>query len=305
MDYNQATNALIVSVGSGTRSFVRLFTNNVGTNIVTWVSNWSGISITSDEVKLTTVKPSTPGVTNGVVYYGSGVNVGWLSADGTKSNLNWGVLKSATQTNTEVLRGGVYVDQTGTFSNHVIAVTSPGTITTVSKQIWRVSPQGVSTFITNINTLHLEGVITLTNDVAKWGPWAGKIITGDPDNGKIYAIDTNGVVTTYDTASFIGGQIAPEDFDLVPTNQSFYICDQFNNKVVKLAANYMTNFVGSLLITQGGEGSVGTDVGKLFFVRWNSGITNFEATGVTYRLPNGTVGKLEHGAFAPLVLPNL
>jgi hypothetical protein len=39
-------------------------------------------------------------------------------------------------------------------------------------------PSGITTRLVNLTNTHLEGVITLTNDVAKWGSWAGKITTG-------------------------------------------------------------------------------------------------------------------------------
>lgn len=55
---------------------------------------------------------------------------------------------------------------------------------------------------------HLEGVITLTNDASKWGPWAGKAITGDEVLHRIYAIDDNGAVVNFDL------EINPEDSTL-------------------------------------------------------------------------------------------
>ena len=54
-------------------------------------------------------------------------------------------------------------------------------------RIWRVNAAGNATLLGTIfrpggnARAQLEGVITLPNDLAQYGPWAGKIITGDAD----------------------------------------------------------------------------------------------------------------------------
>ena len=143
------------------------------------------------------------------------------------------------------------------------------------------------TLVTNIQPTHLEGVITLTNDVAKWGPWAGKILTGDESEGLLYAIDTNGVVTTFNL------NIDSEDFDLIPSNQDFYCCDELNNAVLELPASIFTNHVGDLLITEAGEEQ---DTPTLFIVHWDG--TNFITPSVS-----AYGSEFEHGSFAPINLP--
>lgn len=64
------------------------------------------------------------GFTNGDTYFGNGTNIGWLSADGTRSNLNWCVLTNGVVTNAFIIRGSLHMDETGVWSNQLIAVTS-------------------------------------------------------------------------------------------------------------------------------------------------------------------------------------
>ncbi len=312
IDYHAPSNSLIVSYNYSSGSpynFVRLYTNAPSTNLL--MTNWSNVSGVSEEVKLATVKKTVNGFTNGEVYFGSDTGIGKLSANGSVSNLSWCVLTNATVVNPLLLRGSLYVDQTGTFSNQVIAVTSGADVTLGNKGVWRVDAQAHPTLITNINTKHLEGVITLTNDVAKWGPWAGKIITGDEDaldqnlnsSPVIYTIATNGAVATYYTTNMIEGGIHPEDFDMIPANQNLYACDNGNGRLIKLSANYFTNYVGDLLIADAGE-NVTPNQGKLFIVHWNAATTNFVTYVIPYLLEDGSYGRFEHVTFAPIELPN-
>ena len=307
IDYHARSNGLVVSHNlniGGTNIFSFIYTNlNVSNSIVTVITNWSKIFNLSDEVKLATVKTNAGGFTNGEIYFGSDTGIGRLSANGTVSNLNWCVLTNSTVTNILLLRGSLYVDQTGVFSNQVIAVTSSGG-SDPRKGVWRVDAQAHPTLLTNILTSHLEGVITLPNNVTNWGPWAGKIITGDEENDPplIYTIATNGAVFTYDTTDFISDGIHPEDFDIIPANQDLYACDYFASTIVKLSKNYLTNYVGDLLITDAGE-NVNPHLGKLFIVHWDAAATNFTTRRITYKRADGDNGRFEHVTFAPIELP--
>jgi hypothetical protein len=75
------------------------------------VTNWSGIHGVQGEVKLTTVKTTANGLTNGDLLFGNGPDVGWLSADGTVSNFNWGILAKSMQAD----RARTYVDVLAAF----------------------------------------------------------------------------------------------------------------------------------------------------------------------------------------------
>jgi hypothetical protein len=295
IDYHAPSNSLIVSsLGGG---FLHVYTNPVVTNGIV-ITNWSGIAGFSDEVKLATVKTNASGFTDGDLYFSSNTGIGRLSADGSVSNLNWCILTNSTVTNALQIRGSLYVDRTGLFSNQVIAVTSSGGGggSVGSKGVWRVDAQAHPTLIASINTSHLEGVITLPNNTNTWGPWAGKIITGDEENVPplIYTIATNGTVMPYDTTVFSPEGIEPEDFDIIPTNQNLYACDFGQNAIMKLSAKYFANLVGDLLITQAGEGDFGA---RLFIVHWDNATSSFVTLVVPYS------GKFEHVSFAPIEIP--
>ncbi|HTQ52092.1 MAG TPA: Ig-like domain-containing protein [Candidatus Acidoferrales bacterium] len=300
IDYSPTKNALIVSVDGGDPDFgyddfVLLSTNTSGGLIVT---NSSSVVNLQDEVKVAIVKQGVNGFTNSDVYFGSDTGngspgIGWLSADGTSSNLFWCTLTNGVVANSLPLRGGLYVDQTGVFSNDVVAVTSPNTSETGNKGIWSVDARAHSKLVAQINTLHLEGVITLPNSTNQWGPWAGKILTGDEDNNLLYAVDTNGNVTLFSLG------IASEDFDIISTNQDLYICDNDSPyKILKLSHTWLTNYVGDLLITQAGDGNFGYTDPRLFIVNWNG--TNFVTRSIAGR-PYG-FSHFEHVSFAPLSL---
>jgi hypothetical protein len=145
----------------------------------------------------------------------------------------------------------------------------------------------------------------LTNDINRWGPWAGRIITGAESKFPplVHTVATNGVVASFDLG------IEPEDFDLIETNQDLYCLDQGdgeNNiqpRLIKLSRTLLTNFWGQMLITQEGAQhftpSSPIREGKLFFVQWDNSTTNF----VTRRISLGIL--FEHATFAPITLPDL
>jgi hypothetical protein len=321
IDYSALSNCLVVSFNfsSGVpRNFAQIFTNIVQTNttVVTNVvvaTTWSGIAGLQDEVKLAVVNApagaptNSAGFTNGDIFFGSNTGIGWMSADGTRSNLNWCILTNSFVTNALLLRGGLCFDQSGVFSNMLIAVTSPGGGVTGQKGIWMVDAQRHPTLLTNIETLHLEGVVTVTNNAEQWGPFAGAIITGDEDDHKLYTVRTNGVTTTFFTTNFIGSGFDTEDLDLVPSTQSLYACDpDYPNgsgvagAILKIDGSLLTNCVGNLMITQAGES---LNAPTLFVVRWSSVLTNFITRKITYRRPGGAFGHLEHVTFAPIEIP--
>jgi hypothetical protein len=307
IDYHAPANSLIVSYNynaGNPYNFARVYTNPVVSNSVL-VTNWSGAHGAGDEVKLATVKTNMSGFTNGDIYFGSGAGIGWVSADGTRSNMNWCVLTNSVVTNALPLRGSLYVDQTGVFSNSLIVVTSEGSSSGSKKGVWRVDAQAHPTLLTNLATAHLEGVITLPNDTNRWGTWAGKIITGDEDfspNPVIYTIAVNGAVILYDTTNLISGGIHPEDFDIIPTNQNLY-CVAFNDgnssahTIVKLSKDYFSGYAGDLLITDAGEN---VPPAKLFVVHWDAASTNFVTRRVQFFDPSR---RFEHVTFAPIDLP--
>ena len=297
LDYHTLTHSLLVSVDpelypSRQTNFLRIATNGV-------VSHWADVTGLICPVTIATVKTSTNGFVEGDMYFGTTDpgGIGWLSANGVQSNIDWvslsGYLKPV---------GGLYVDQTGVFGGDLIATTG-GDYTGVGDpgSLWRINWTRDATQVASFD-MPLGGVITLTNDVAQWGPWAGKIITGQApepepflDQPEIYAINTNGQITTHYL------RIQPEQFNLIPPNQPFYCCDSLSYAVWKVPAAVFTNHVGQLLIT--GMGLVDHEVlPALFIVRWDAGITNFVIEKIN--TPD-FVGCLEDGTFAPIDIPCL
>jgi hypothetical protein len=190
----------------------------------------------------------------------------------------------------------LYVDQTGVFSNNLIALASDGSGPPPS--VWLVNSNGNPSLLAQIqpgiesaSSDVLEGVISLPNNTNQWGPWAGKILTGDENSGVFYTIDTNGTVAPYNLG------IYSDDFVLIPTNQDLYVCDfSLNSRIVKVSKTYLTNYVGDLLITQEGLGRTT----ELFIVNWNG--TNFISRYIDGS--NYGMSELEDAAFAPLNVPS-
>jgi len=227
-------------------------------------------------------------------------SIGWLTNDGTAWKAPWPYLNGG-----DSPVGGLYVDQTGVFGGDLIATAGGDGGVCIDGRVWRISWPTNATLVAS-NYMALGPVITLTNDVAQWGPWAGKIITGqgpedllllytnaDPE---IYAIDTNGQVTT----NHLG--IQTEHLDLIPPNQSFYCCDCLANAVWKVPAGVFTNHVGQLLITGAGQVPYWQQPPALFIVHWDAGATKFVVEEIS--APD-FVECLEDGAFAPIELPCL
>jgi hypothetical protein len=297
IDYHPVTNALIVSTDSRldyTYKFLQIRTNIIFTNSVyitnTVITNWSTNTFMRDETKLAIVKNTANGFIQGDMYYGSGEDgqIGWTSADGNLYDNNWAVLTNET---TETLfRGGFYLDQSGSFGGDLIAVTG-GNIDQ-GGEVWRINSltnyTRLANITTNLDNPHLEGVVTLTNDVTKWGPWAGKIITGaeSHDPPLVITVNTNGSVGYFSLG------IHPEDFDIVQPNQDLYSCDQDAGLIIKIPRTLLTNFWGDLVITQEGFGNPGFN-----FVRWSG--SNFMVRHLSY------TNKLEHSTFAPISLPSV
>ena len=254
-----------------------------------------------DEIKIAAVKVTSSGVTAGDMYFGTGVagQIGWASANGSSFNTNWTILPGETN----LLRGALYVDQTGVFTNDLIAVTGgkagedPGNGVLVGGAVWLVSQTNAVKLAQinedNGNSLLLEGVLTVPDDPLKYGPWAGKLLAGSEfggQPGRIYAIDPRGTVTIYDL-----GICDIEDIDLIPSGQhlyalDFHLNDETHSTLFKVPAGNFDNFAGDILITQEGGPPA------LFVVRWDGG--RFVVRKILDR-----DNPIEHVVFAPIDIP--
>jgi hypothetical protein len=317
LDYSSAQNALLASLNYDTglpNNFLRLGTNGSGHAVA---SQWTGISGLLQEIKLTVIQQTGNGFTNGDMFFGTGTNgqIGWVSADGTKWTNNWITLTNEPN----VLRGSICVDDSGSFGGGLIAVfgDAPVTHTGTNADIWLITSNKQTRLLASIPVNHLEGVIALTNDVQKWGPWAGKVLTGDEDaqdefslsQPVIYAVDTNGVVSHFivgqeDNDDFTPG-IAVEGFQIIPTNQDLYIADEHSDAnsndsgIVKLSRTFLASYVGQLLISQGGEQ---LNNPQFFIVHWDATQNEFVWRSIHYA--DFHSGEPEQIKFAPLNLPS-
>ena len=273
IDYHPPTQSLIISSrnSSGVFSFLRMDATGA-------ITPWSSLNISGqDEVKLATVKTTANGFTNGAMYFGNGQGgIGWLSPDGSVANLNWLAL-------TGNPFYGLYLDQSGSFGTNLIAVKR-------YDSVWKINSAGVSNKLVNLPNYYLEGVVTLTNDSNQYGPWAGKIITGnqsDSENAEIYAISTNSF-NRYPLGIYV------EDCDIILTNQNLYICDDQDQGgwLLKVSQGVFTNHVGDVLFTEAFPP-------KLVIVHWNATNSIFVKTEI---IPPHASG-FEHSTFAPIDIP--
>jgi hypothetical protein len=248
IDHHQPTNKVVLSVNYPTGQphnfeLVDIFGNR---------QPFSNISGLTEEVKIATARDdgggkSLGGFTPGELFTGTGVpgHIARISADGATIQNPWVTLPGETG----LLRGSLHIDRTGVFGGDLIVVTTEPT-----GNVWRVASGGVATKLASLGT-HLEGVTTVPDNPAKYGPWAGKILAGAEQQNRIYTIDLSGNV-----AFFLLG-IDPEDFDLIPANENFFGVDFGAGTLWTAPAAEFADKIGDVLITQ-------EFPANLYHVRW-------------------------------------
>jgi hypothetical protein len=299
IDYHPVTNALIVSVNNDSNgnpnNFARIAANGSSNN---WTA-LSGFGFTEGqfegEIKLGIFQITTTNWTRGDIYFGAAQpgKIGKITANGSSVNTNWATLTNSSQMvgETSVFIGGLYIDQTGVFGRDMIVVIGgSASDPTNSGRVWRVTAGTTNATrvaqITDSNGAgtSLEGVVTVPNDSAKYGPWAGKILTCAEKLGLIYAVDTNGTSTAYNL-----GFGTPEDVRLIPSGQNLYCLDFNSNQVLNVTSDNFAGFAGDVLVVDVGEGCA---EGGLYVVHWTG--SGF----VVRQIPIGP--HLEHVQFAPI-----
>jgi uncharacterized repeat protein (TIGR01451 family) len=297
IDYSDLTGNLVTSV--------HLFTSGVPNNLdnvdrITGARSDAAPTFTGrfDELKLATARitagtaacPQNAPV--GTIFTANGVGqVAMITPVGTVSAVT---LPGEQAT----LRGGFYFDYqcviatalATTGVNHLVVVSGDGDPngSFAGGKVWIVPINAGATFgvpvqeaailkdagINAGKPAHLEGVIVVPN-LTKYGPWAGKIVTGDEDritvpggytNGpdpRIYAIDpSTGAVLTSTTGPpsatqfQISGPVPhPEDFDFIVGD--FYGVSYFDSsstppvgQILKASGSAFDAALGDILITQ-------------------------------------------------------
>jgi hypothetical protein len=237
-------------------------------------TRFSDISGLTDELKIAAVRegPCQGGFTTGEVFTGTGVPgvIARIAPDGSSVQNPWITLPGETG----LLRGSLFQDRYCAFGGDLLVVTTAG-------NAWRVSSAGAATLLTSLGT-HLEGLTTVPNDAAKYGPWAGRALAGAEDQARIYAIGPDGAVDFYELG------IQPEDIDLIPAGENFYGVDFGGATLWGAPPDQFTDKVGDVLISQ-------EFPGILWHVRWNG--SAFEATEVA------RVTQWEHMTFSPAGVP--
>jgi hypothetical protein len=242
-----------------------------------------------NEVELATVKNTANGFTNGAMFFDSSASgtIGWLSPDGSVSNMNFATAPGSRFS-------GLYIDQGGSFGNNLIAGQEYGDGNEYGS-VWLVASNGLARVLAaNDIEVDPQGIISLTNNVTNYGPWAGKIVTGqqyDEDAAQLYSIDSGGGVS----ANYPSLKMLVEDCDLIVTNQNLYVEDDTDGWLLKVSGAIFTNHVGDVLITHDGD----TTPRSLFIVHWNPATTNF----VTTQISAPYTKTFEQSTFAPINIP--
>ena len=278
IDHHSPTNSLVMSVYYSTGqpyNFERVQAD--GTHV-----QFSTASGFTDEVKIATVRPgNVGGFTAGDLFTGNGVDgqISRISNNGGTITSSWADLPGA---GNGLMRGSLYVDRTGVFGGDLIVVTTAG-------QVWRVDNTGTATTATPLAStgVHLEGVITVPNNVAKYGPLAGKIIAGAEGQNRLYTVDPSGNTVFYTLT------VPIEDIDLIPANENFYGVNFGTGKLLGAPASEFAGMAGDILLTsEFGGASTG-----LYRLTWDG------ANLVTTELPLDPLsfnpGQWEHVTFSP------
>ena len=295
IEYNASNHSFILPINynSNDPTFGRVNSTNAA------FSTWSGIGgiDLGFEVRITSVPTTTNGLTANDLLFGNGNpgGIGWLSADGSRSNLNWATISGETNK-----AQTIYVDQTGIWSNDVLVVcggdNAIDNFGSGPLNIWRVHLRTNFTLVTSIATPHLEGLLTLPVNPS-FGPWSGKLLTADEFSHVIFAVDFAGGVSNY----FLNIDI--DEFRVVTTSDLY--CVQFEPNglanLLKVPASYFRDSQGDILAEQAGE--IGSDDPVLFIVHWNG--TKFETHGLDLRDYFQDSSWFEKATYAPVSMPSV
>lgn len=279
IDYHEPTNTMLGSIN---------YPNGNPSNFVTIdgsgaTSPFSSISGLTNEIKVATARSGSAQFAAGTAFSGTGTGgeVLQISADGTTTTTHTGFGGG-------LMRGSLYVDRTGVFNGDLIVATTSG-------EVWRMDGAGNKTLIASTG-VHLEGLITVPNDVATYGPLAGKIIAGAEGTGDMYIVDSSGTVTTESLTWSNGAVIRIEDIDLITGNENFFGMAFAQNSIYGSSAADFAGIVGDILLTQEFFGGTGgsTGLARLF---WNGTSLETEAIDVVYSAGSSNVTQWEHVSF--------
>lgn len=290
-----------------------------------------------DELKVATVRngPCTGGFAVGTVFVGTGA-LGSVAV--TRIDPSGVVFESWVQLPTDeaVVRGSLYQDRACSFGGDLIVVTGnpqeepTERPTNLTGSVWRINSAGEATRIVHF-AKHLEGVITLPNDPVRYGPLAGRIITGDEDftfdgplpangpHGKIIGIKSETDIITVGAADPLFAAypnyptaipLHPEDLELIGQvrpnlsgDGDLFAVDFGGGQVLRAPAPDFADKCGDVLVVQ--EFPDEAVPSGLSTLRWNG--TSFDVTPLINQ-GSAVVGHFEHVSFrggADCVRPNV
>ena len=258
VDYHEPTNSLIVSVNysSGEPHNFELVHFD-GTHMP-----FGMISGIGGEVMTATARTgSAPGFEVGELFVGNNApgQIARIAADGSSLMNPWITLPGATDR-----VSGVVMDLTGAFDGDLIAITGH------DGRVWRVKPDGTATMLAELG-VWIEGVATVPNAPARFGPLAGKILVGAENAGgsygvhaKMFAVGADGSVEAYEPG------VAIEDIKWIPGDQNFFGAHFGTSTLLGIEAADLRPMAGDILLTQEkAPGPVGGAPSGLYVVRWN------------------------------------
>lgn len=275
IDYHEPTQSVIASVnyagGGSPYNLERILQDGSHTQ-------FSSVSGLTDELKIATVRSGNlGGFTTGEVFTGTGGDgeIIRIAANGASSINPWVSLPGSIN---GLLRGSLYVDRTGVYGGDLLGATTAG-------QVWRITSGGVATMLADVGE-HLEGLLSVPDNSAQYGPLAGKIIAGAEGSGRMYVFDNGGLV---DTLS-LGVNI--EDIDLIEPNENFFGVNYGSSRILGAPASEFASMAGDILLTQEMHGGSG-----LYRLAWDG--TTLSASELTLGSGSEIPSQWEHVTFAP------
>ena len=281
---------------------------------------FSALAGLTNELKIATVRASAclpgSGFVLGGVFTGNG-NPGQIikiDPSGAPVTNPWVILPGEAA----LVRGSLFQDRFGAAGCDLIAVTGNEQNGTAANDnignVWRITSAGVASLVATIGT-HLEGVTTIPNVPAIYGPLAGRILAGaeqyapagpptySATGGLIVAVNPNAVNDFFTiggpgTTGFAGHvhyltntSFHPEDLDLIRANADFFGIAFRDGIVYKAPASDFAQRCGQVFITQEFPfpGTSG-----LSALRWDPGTSSFITDALT---TNVTVQQWEHVTF--------
>ena len=268
IDYHESSGSVVLSVNypAGSPSaFERVESD--GSHV-----GFSSVSGLTNEVKIATARTGASGFSPGELFVGNGLDgqIVRISADGSSVQNPWVDLPGD---DNGLMRGSLYVDRTGVWGNDLIVATTGG-------EVWRVDSAGTATKIADVG-VHLEGLATVPDAPARYGPLAGHIIAGAEGVGLLYAFDTAGTVVTYSLG------VNVEDIDILVPFENFFGVNYGTSRLVGVAGHELLPMAGDILLTQESITSVG-----LYHLRYDgSGLVVEELTAASGSV---ALGQWEH-----------